>query len=145
MGCREAERVNIHDFPSEATGRAVPAGVYDLQHNTGTVYVGQAADTPTFAVDNLLNWCQTELPQRFPDATHLFIKAEGGASNASRSRVFKQQLQEKLADSLRLTVTVCHYPPGTSKWNPIEHRLFSEISKTWGLPTAFFRPGSTLS
>lgn len=136
---RQAEPVNIHDFPSEALGRAVPYGVYDLQHNRGTVYVGQSADTPTFAVDNLQDWCQTELPQRFPGATALFIEADGGGSNASRSRVFKQQLQEKLADGLGLTVTVSHYPPGTSKWNPIEHRLFSEISKTWaGCPLRSF-------
>jgi hypothetical protein len=136
---REAEVVNVHDFPSEAIGRAVPYGIYDLQHNRGTVYVGQSADTPTFAVDNLLSWCQTELPQRFPGATRLFIEADGGGSNASCSRVFKQQLQEKLADGLGLTVTVCHYPPGASKWNPIEHRLFSEISKTWaGCPLRSF-------
>lgn len=137
--CQEAEAVNMHDFPSESVGRAVPYGIYDLQHNRGTVYVGQSADTPTFAVDSLLDWCQTELPQRFPGATHLFIEADGGGSNSSRSRVFKHQLQEKLADGLGLTVTVCHYPPGTSKWNPIEHRLFSEISKTWaGCPLRSF-------
>jgi hypothetical protein len=137
--CQEAEAVNIHDFLSEGVGRAVPYGIYDLQHNRGTVYVGQSADTPTFAVDNLLDWCQTELPQRFPGATHLFIEADGGGSNGSHSRVFKQQLQEKLADGLGLTLTVCHYPPGTSKWNPIEHRLFSEISKTWaGCPLRSF-------
>src|SRR5258708_15784559 len=75
--CQEAEAVNIHDFPSEAIGRAVPYGIYDFQHNTGTVYVGQSSDTPEFAVDNLATWCQTELPQRFPGATHLFIEADG--------------------------------------------------------------------
>jgi len=137
--CQEAEPVNIHDFPGEAVGRAVPYGIYDLQHNRGTVYVGQSCDTPEFAVDNLTNWCQTELPVRFPGATHLFIEADGGGSNASRSRVFKKDIQEKLADGLGLTVTVSHYPPGTSKWNPIEHRLFSEISKTWaGSPLRSF-------
>jgi hypothetical protein len=137
--CLEPEEVNIHDFPSEGLGRAVPYGIYDPQHNRGTVYVGQSADTPTFAVDNLLQWCQTELPEHFPGATHLFLEADGGGSNGSRSRVFKQQLQDKLADGLGLTVTVCHYPPGTSKWNPIEHRLFSEISKTWaGCPLRSF-------
>jgi len=137
--CQESEAVKIHDFLSEGEGRAVPYGVYDLQHNRGTVYVGQSADTPTFAIDNLRHWCQTELLQRFPGATGLFIEADGGGSNASRSRVFKQQLQEKLADGLGLTVTVCHYPPGSSKWNPIEHRLFSEISKTWaGCPLRSF-------
>jgi hypothetical protein len=129
--CQTPQSVNVHDFPSHSIGRAIPYGIYDQQYNRGTVYVGQSADTPTFAVDNLLHWCQTEMPQRFPDATHLFIEADGGGSNSSRSRVFKQQLQEKLADGLGLTVTVCHYPPGSSKWNPIEHRLFSEISKNW--------------
>ncbi len=137
--CREAEPVKVHDFLSEGEGRAVPYGIYDLAHNQGTVYVGQSADTPAFAVDNLVQWCQTELPQRFPSATHLFIEADGGGSNSARSRVWKHQLQEKLADGLGLTVTVCHYPPGTSKWNPIEHRLFSEISKTWaGCPLRSF-------
>ena len=136
---QQPEQVNMHDFPSQGVGRAIPYGIYDQQHNQGTVYVGQSADTPTFAVDNLLHWCQTELPQRFPGATHLFIEADGGGSNGSRSHVFKQQLQEKLADGLGLTVTVCHYPPGSSKWNPIEHRLFSEISKTWaGCPLRSF-------
>jgi hypothetical protein len=137
--CKEPETVHLHDFPTDAVGRAVPYGIYDEQHNCGTVYVGQSADTPTFAVDNLKDWCETELPQRFPKATHVFIEADGGGSNGSRSRVFKQQLQEKLADALGLTVTVCHYPPGTSKWNPIEHRLFSEITKTWaGCPLRSF-------
>jgi len=137
--CREAEAVRVHDFLSEGEGRAVPYGIYDLSHNCGTVYVGQSADTPTFAVDSLLHWCQTELPQRFPGASQLLIEADGGGSNSARSRVWKQQLQEKLADGLGLTVTVCHYPPGTSKWNPIEHRLFSQISKTWaGCPLRSF-------
>lgn len=137
--CQEAEQVNLHDFPNQGIGRAIPYGIYDPQSNTGTIYVGQSADTPTFAVDNLLHWCQTEMPQRFPHATRLFIEADGGGSNGSRSRVFKQQLQEKLADGLGLTITVCHYPPGASKWNPIEHRLFSEISKTWaGCPLRSF-------
>ena len=137
--CREAEVVNVHDFLSQGEGRAVPYGIYDLTHNQGTVYVGQSADTPAFAVDNLVRWCQTELPRRFPGATHLFIEADGGGSNSARSRVWKHQLQEKLADGLGLTVTVSHYPPGTSKWNPIEHRLFSEISKTWaGCPLRSF-------
>lgn len=137
--CRQAEAVNMHDFLSQGEGRAVPYGIYDPHHNRGVVYVGQSADTPAFAVDNLLHWCQTELPRSFPDATHLFIEADGGGSNSARSRVWKHQLQEKLADGLGLTVTVCHYPPGTSKWNPIEHRLFSEMSKTWaGCPLRSF-------
>src|SRR5258708_20488377 len=111
----------------------------DLQQNRGKVYRGKPIDKREFAVDNLGTWCQTELPQRFPGATHLFIEADGGGSNASRSRVFKKDIQEKLADGLGLTVTVSHYPPGTSKWNPIEHRLFREIIKTWaGSPLRTF-------
>jgi hypothetical protein len=137
--CTEAERVDVHDFPSQAVGRAVPYGIYDLQHNRGTLYVGQSADTPAFAVDNLVHWCQTELPQRYPGATKLFIEADGGGSNGYRARVWKRDLQVKIADAFGLEVTVCHYPTGTSKWNPIEHRLFSEVSKTWaGCPLRSF-------
>ncbi len=109
---REAEEVNIHDFKSESLGRAVPYGIYDTQHHLGTVYVGRSADTPEYAVDNLAAWCKNEMSLRFPGATALFIEADGGGSNGSRSRVFKQQIQDKLADALGLTVTVCHYPPG---------------------------------
>jgi DDE family transposase len=139
MWCQEPEKVNIHDFKSESLGRAVPYGIYDTQYNLGTVYVGRSADTPAFAVDSLAAWCKNEMPVRYPGATALFIEADGGGSNSSRSRVFKQQIQEQLADALGLTVTVCHYPPGASKWNPIEHRLFSEISKTWaGCPLRSF-------
>jgi len=137
--CQHPEIVNTHDFPGEAIGRAVPYGIYDLQHNQAEVYVGQSAHTPEFAVDNLAACCQTQLRQRFPDATHLMLLADGGGSNASRSRLFKQQIQNKIADGFGLSVTVCHYPPGTSKWNPIEHRVFSEMSKTWqGCPLRSF-------
>lgn len=136
---KSPERVKVHDFPSEALGRAVPYGLYDLMHNCGTVYVGQSADTPAFAVDNIAAWCRTELPERFPGATHLLIEADGGGSNGYRSRVWKRDLQDKVADVFGLTITVCHYPTGTSKWNPIEHRLFSQISKTWaGCPLRSF-------
>jgi hypothetical protein len=137
--CPTPEVVNIHDFPQDAVGRAVPYGVYDLQHNQGTVYVGQSADTPAFAVDNVAHWCQTELPERFLNPTHLMIEADSGGSNSCRSRVWKRDLQEKVADRFGLTITVCHYPTGASKWNPVEHRLFSEISKTWaGCPLRSF-------
>ena len=137
--CQTPEPVNIHDFPGDAVGRAVPYGIYDLRHNRGTVYVSQSADTPTFAVDNIARWCQTELPERFPNATHVMIEVDSGGSNSCRSRVWKRDLQEKVADRLGLTITVCHYPTGASKWNPIEHRLFSEISKTWaGCPLRSF-------
>ncbi len=137
--CQEAEQVNVYDFPSQAVARAVPYGIYDIQHNQADVYVGQSGDTPEFAVDNLARWCQSELPKRFPGAKRLFIEADGGGANPSRSHLFKQLIQEKIADVFGLTVTVCHYPPGASKWNPIEHRLFSEISKTWqGCPLRSF-------
>lgn len=128
---REPEQVDAHDFPSDAIGRAVPYGLYDIQHNRGVVYVGQSADTPTFAVDNIVRWCETERLIYFREATRLLIEADSGGSNGYRSRVWKRDLQVKVADTFGLTVTVCHYPTGASKWNPIEHRLFSEISKTW--------------
>ncbi len=134
-----AERVNVHDFPSDADGRAVPYGIYDQQHNCGTVYVGRSADTPTFAVDNLVRWCETDLPLLFPETTDLLLEADSGGSNGARCRVWKQLLQEKVSDRFGLTITVCHYPTGCSKWNPIEHRLFSEVSKTWaGCPLRSF-------
>jgi len=137
--CQEPEMVNIHDFRQDAVGRAVPYGIYNSQHNRGTVYVGQSSDTPAFAVDNIAQWCQTELPLLFPDATHLMIEADGGGSNSCRSRLWKRDLQQKVADRFGLTLTVCHYPTGASKWNPVEHRLFNEISKTWaGCPLRSF-------
>ncbi len=136
---KEAEEVNLHDFPSQAQGRAVPYGLYDIVHNCGTLYVGQSADTAAFAVDNIAHWCQHEMPERFPAASALLIHADCGGSNGNRCKLFKQQLQEKVADSFGLEVTVCHYPTGCSKWNPIEHRLFSEISKSWaGCPLRSF-------
>lgn len=136
---RTPEMVNVYDFRQDAVGRAVPYGIYDVQHNQGTVYVGQSADTATFAVDNIVHWCETEMRQRFPHATELMIEADGGGSNSYRSDVWKWQLQEKVADRFGITITVCHYPTGASKWNPIEHRLFSEITKTWaGCPLRSF-------
>jgi hypothetical protein len=137
--CQEAESVDAHDFPHDALGRAVPYGIYDVGRNRGTVYLGQSADTPTFAVENIAQWCATELREGFPNATRLLIEADSGGSNSARSRVWKEQLQVQIADRLGLTITVCHYPTGASKWNPVEHRLFSEISKTWaGCPLRSF-------
>ncbi len=136
---REAEAVNVHDFLQEAVGRAVPYGIYDVTHNRGTVYVGSSADTPQFAVDVLARWWDTTGRATYPQATKLLILADGGGSNASRSRVWKQQIQEQLCDGRGLTVTVCHYPPGCSKWNPVEHRLFGPISVNWaGRPLRTF-------
>jgi hypothetical protein len=132
-----AEAVNAHDFRQDASGRAGPYGIYDLSHNRGTVYVGQSADTPRFAVDLLARWWLDEGQAAFPAAHELLILADGGGSNSARSRVWKQQLQEQLCDRHGLAVTVCHYPTGCSKWNPIEHRLFGPISRNWaGHPLA---------
>ena len=136
---QQPEAVNVHDFPSESLGRAVPYGIYDLQFNRGTVYVGRSADTPEFAVEAIRRWWEEEGQGRYPQAKMLLILADGGGSNGCHCRVFKQQLQKQLADRYGLTVVVCHYPPGCSKWNPIEHRLFSFISLNWaGKPLRSF-------
>jgi Rhodopirellula transposase DDE domain len=128
---RAPAAVNVHDFLSEAAGRAVPYGIYDLTHNRGTVYVGTSGDTAQFAVDAIAQWWQTQGQAAFAPGDHLLILADGGGSNGCRARRWKQQIQEHLCDGLGLTVTVCHYPPGCSKWNPIEHRLFGPISVNW--------------
>jgi hypothetical protein len=129
--------VNAHDFRQDALGRAVPYGIYEGTHNRGAVYVGQSADTPRFAVDTLVRWWLDEGQAMFPEARALLILADGGGSNSARSRVWKRQLQDQLCDRYGLTVTVCHYPTGCSKWNPVEHRLFGPISANWaGQPLA---------
>jgi hypothetical protein len=137
--CEQATDVYTHNFPSDALGKAVPYGIYDPQHNEGFVFVGQSADTPEFAVDAIVAWWQNIGCKRFPEATHLLISADSGGSDGYRPRRWKQQLQVKVADALGITVTVIHYPRGASKWNPIEHRLFSQISQTWaGTPLTSF-------
>lgn len=137
--CQQPEKVDVHDFPADALGRAVPYGIYDLRYNCGTVYIGNSGDTPAFAVDNIAHWCGTEMSKRYSQPSCLLIEADSGGSNSARSRVWKHHLQLKVADAYGLTITVCHYPTGTSKWNPVEHRLFSEISKTWaGCPLRSF-------
>jgi hypothetical protein len=129
--CSEPDEVNAHDFRTDADYRAAPYGVYDLAANRGFVNVGISADTPEFAVDSLVSWWREDGAKRYPKAKRLLLLADTGGSNASRSRVFKVRLQEKLADPFRIAVTVCHYPTGASKWNPVEHRLFSHISMNW--------------
>jgi hypothetical protein len=137
--CQAAEAVNDHDFESDALGKAVPYGIYDLNHNRGYVYVGQSADTAEFAVAAATQWWKTFGCQDFPNATCLLVLCDGGGSNGCRSRLWKAQLQEQLADQLGLEVTVCHYPTGASKWNPVEHRLFGPISINWaGKPLRTF-------
>ena len=128
---REPLLVNDHDFPSLAKGKAIPRGLYDLQANRGSVLIGTSHDTPEFAVDALAEWWRGQGQRRYPGAAELLVLADSGGSNSARSRGWKYALQERLADPYQLTVTVCHYPTGASKWNPIEHRLFSEISKHW--------------
>lgn len=128
---RAAPPVNDHDFPSLATGIAIPRGLYDLEANRGFVLLGTSHDTPEFAVDALAQWWRREGRQRYPEASELLILADSGGSNSARSRLWKHALQQKLADPYQLGVTVCHYPTGASKWNPVEHRLFSEMSKHW--------------
>ena len=127
--CQAAEEVNDHDFPKDAVGRAAPYGVYDIERNTGHVCVTLSSDTPDLAVDAVEDWWRLN-QSHYPQAARLLIEADGGGSNGSRSRRYKQRLQD-FADRSGLEVTVCHYPPGTSKWNKIEHRLFSQISATW--------------
>jgi hypothetical protein len=137
--CQQADKVNVHDFPQDAVGRAVPYGIYDLRHNEGYVYVGTSADTSEFAVDAICLWWADPDRPRSPDETKLLILSDAGGSDGCRFRLWKKQLQEQLADRLGIEVMVCHYPTGASKWNPIEHRLFSYISLNWaGKPLRSF-------
>jgi Rhodopirellula transposase DDE domain len=128
---RQAEAVNVHDFRQDSLGRAVPYGIYDPTHNRGTVCVGQSGDTPRFAVGAIARWWADEGQAAYPGAAQLLVLADAGGSNGCGPRRWKQQLQEQLSDRFGLAVTVCHYPTGCSKWNPIEHRLFSQISRNW--------------
>jgi hypothetical protein len=123
-------RVRVHDFPSLSRGKAIPYGVYDLGHNRGFVNIGISHDTPDFAVESIRLWWAHEGRAAYPTADALLVCADSGGSNSARSRLWKVRLQE-LADALRFPVTVCHLPPGTSKWNRIEHRLFAHISIHW--------------
>ena len=127
----EPVAVNDHDFKKDASGTAIPWGLYDTVANRGHVFVGPSHDTPAFAVTALARWWTRAGQRRYPQAKRLLILADGGGSNASRSRAWKHQLQTHFCNRFGLRVTVCHYPPGTSKWNPIEHRLFSEVTKNW--------------
>ena len=128
---RSPQAVNDHDFRSQADGIAIPYGVYDVAANRGFVVVGTCHDTPDFAADNLVRWWHSDGLERYPEGSELLVLADSGGSNAPRIRCFKYALQTRLVDPYQLTVTVCHYPSGASKWNPIDHRLFSEISKNW--------------
>jgi len=126
----EPEEVRVHDFVDPKLGRANPYGVYDLANNEAWVSVGIDHDTGAFAVATVRRWWYTMGAPRFPDASGMLITADGGGSNGSRLRLWKVELQT-LADEIKMPISVCHFPPGTSKWNKIEHRLFSFITKNW--------------
>ena len=132
-------RVGVHDFPDPDKGKAIPYGVFDVAGNEGWVNVGDHHDTPAFAVASIARWWERMGKARYPDATRLMITADAGGSNSYRSRLWKTELAN-LAATIGLVITVCHMPPGTSKWNKIEHRLFSFISMNWrGKPLTTYR------
>jgi Rhodopirellula transposase DDE domain len=126
----QPEEVRVYDFKIPELGRVTPYGVYDLAANAGWVSVGIDHDTAAFAVATIGRWWEQSGRARYPAATRLLITAEGGGSNGVRTRLWKRELQ-RLADATGLAITVCHFPPGTSKWNKIEHRLFSYITQNW--------------
>ena len=120
----------MHDFPGDASGKAIPYGVYDMARDEAMVSVGTDHDTPAFAVASIRRWWTMMGKSAYPKAKRLFITADAGGSNGYRSRAWKFQLQ-RLADELNLAIHVSHFPPGTSKWNKIEHRLFCHITRNW--------------
>lgn len=123
--------VNDHDFRRDALGMGVPYGIYDSTTNRGTILLGKSHDTPEFAVDSIEKWWLLEGRKQYPGMKKLLILADAGGSNSYRSRVWKHRIQQKLCNRHGLSVSVSHYPPGASKWNPIEHRFFSQVTKNW--------------
>jgi hypothetical protein len=128
---QEAVPVNDHDFPSLAKGIAIPRGLFDPAAHHGSVLIGTSRHEPEFAVDAIVEWWRGQGRRSYGQASDLLILADSGGSNGAWRRLWKCARQEKLADRFRLAVTVCHYPTGASRWNPVEHCLFSEISKHW--------------
>lgn len=132
---KKAFEVSDHDFRQYAEGVAIGRGVYDVQANSGFIYVGVHHDTPAFAVNSIVQWWKQAGSKSYSGCKELLVLADAGGSNGYRVRAWKCELQRKLCDPYQLRVTVCHYPPGASKWNPIEHRLFGAISNNWrGIP-----------
>lgn len=132
------EKALVHDFPQDALGKAIPYGVYDMGRNEAWVNIGRDHDTPGFAVASIRRWWNAMGKRRYPEAEELFITADAGGSNGYRSRAWKHELQ-KFSDETRLRIRVSHFPPGTSKWNKIEHRLFCHITQNWrGKPLRTF-------
>ena len=128
---KEPEKVKVYDFPSDAEGKAIPYGVYDITQNKGWVSVGIDHDTAEFAAETIKRWWTKMGKPFYPEAQRILITADGGGSNSSRSRLWKKELQ-KLSNEINLIIDVCHFPPATSKWNKIEHRLFfSQIAQNW--------------
>ncbi len=128
-------QVKDHDFPEKEGIKIVPYGIYDVQKNDGMVVIGESANTAEFAVTSIVKWWEEWGQKQWPGAKELLILADGGGGNGSRSRMWKYALQCDFVDKFGIEVTVCHYPPGTSKWNPVEHRLFGPLSNTWaGIP-----------
>jgi hypothetical protein len=130
LAAKEPTKVQGHDFPNPEIPRAYPYGIYDLARNAGFVNVGTDHDTGEFAVASIRGWWRHEGKGLYPDAKKLLITADGGGSNGSRLRLWKLELQN-LANETGLSISVCHFPPGTSKWNKVEHRLFSFITSNW--------------
>jgi Rhodopirellula transposase DDE domain len=126
----KADKVKVHDFLDKDLGKVAPYGVYDIEANAGWVSVGISHDTAEFAVNSIRTWWGRMGKKRYPEAEEIMITADSGGSNSNRSRLWKVSLQE-FADETGLRIRVCHFPPGTSKWNTIEHRMFSFISKNW--------------
>ena len=127
-GC--PEKVRGHDFEDKELGKAIPYGIYDMGRNQGWVSVGIDHDTAQFAVQSIWSWWKQMGQQCYPDGKELLITADAGGSNGYRTRLWKRELQ-RLADETGLTITICHLPPGTSKWNKIEHRMFCHITQNW--------------
>jgi hypothetical protein len=123
--------VNDHDFRSDASGVAISYGIYDCLNNRGTVCIGISHDTPAFAAHSIATWWKEEGTHRYKGASKLLILADAGGSNSCRTAAWKTEIQTQLCNACGITAMVAHYPTGASKWNPIEHRLFSEISKHW--------------
>jgi len=128
--CKEAIKVNDHDFPSLSKGSIIPHGIYDVNKNEGYVTLGISKDTSAFSCDCLINWWNTNGLKNYPDATSILIITDGGGSNSSRYYIFKEEL-EKCANIIGIEIRIAHYPPYTSKYNPIEHKLFCHIQRSF--------------
>jgi len=128
---RKGREVYDHDFPSDSEGIGIPHSIFDTVRNRGSVCIGTSRETPAFAVDHLTRWWRREGKKAYPKSKELLILADCGGSNAARSRVFKWRLHQQLCIPHNIKVTLCHYPPGSSKWNPIEHRMLCQIQNNW--------------